>query len=56
MILFMVFDGLISMAALMRYSARNSGEEPANIIEEMVDEHFPDERMKEIYPYAKIVR
>lgn len=56
LIVFMVFDGLLSGAALIRYRARNSGEEADSRIERFLDENFPDERMEEVYPYAKIVR
>lgn len=56
LIIFMLFDGLVSAGALMRYRARNNGEQAKTSIEQMFDEHFPDERMVKIYPYAKIVR
>lgn len=53
MILFMAADILISSMALLRYTQRYQGKEPANQIEYFLDEHFPDERMERIYPYAK---
>lgn len=53
MILFMVVDILISSMALLRYTQRYQGKEPKNQIEYFLDEHFPDERMERIYPYAK---
>ncbi len=55
LIVFMIFDGLISAAALMRYQERQQGNEASYAVEVFLDEHFPDERMKKIYPYAKIV-
>ena len=54
LIVFMVFDMLISAMALTRYSARYIGEEPQTMVEEMLDEHFPDARMEKVYPKAII--
>jgi len=56
LILFMLFDVIVSAAALMRYQERQYEIEPSHAIEVFLDEHFPDERMKKIYPYAKIVK
>lgn len=63
LILFMVFDMALSGLALGRYSARQdektavsqtvSGEEGG--LNGWLDRHFPDERMKCIYPNAKFV-
>ena len=63
LILFMVFDMALSGLALGRYSARQdektavsqtvSGEEGG--LNGWLDRHFPDERMKRIYPNAKFV-
>ena len=63
LILFMVFDMVLSGLALGRYSARQdektavsqtvSGEEGG--LNGWLDRHFPDERMKRIYPNAKFV-
>ena len=55
LVVFMVFDMLISALALMRYSSRYIGEEPLTAVGELLDEHFPDERMEKVYPKA-IVR
>ncbi len=55
LIVFMIFDGLISAAALIRYQERQNGNEPEYAVEIFLDRYFPDERMKKIYPYAKIV-
>ena len=46
---------MISALALARYSARQTGAAPANQIEQLLDEHFPDTRMQRIYPKAKFV-
>lgn len=51
----MVIDMGISALALERYSKRQRGVEPQNSVEQMLDEHFPDERMAKIYPKAKLV-
>lgn len=62
MIVFMIFNIIISGMALSRYTARNT--EPAAPVEEspavqtindFLDSHFPDQRMERIYPNAKIV-
>ncbi len=58
-IVFMIFDILISGAALARYEQRQkmqSGEEEEkSSFTEFLDIHFGDERMERIYPNAKIV-
>ena len=51
----MVINIGISALALDRYSKRQRGQRPENTVEQMLDEHFPDERMERIYPKAKIV-
>ena len=56
LIVFMVFNMMMSGLALGRYTERNTGKEKAeNKIEEFLDDHFPDERMERIYPNAKVV-
>lgn len=54
-IVFMLANILVSVMALSRYDARNDGIDAKNVIEEMIDTHFPDERMKKIYPNAKMI-
>lgn len=62
MIIFMIFNCLISSLALSRYTKRNTeaGPTPATGIEktlnDFLDSRFPDERMKRIYPNVKIVQ
>ena len=54
----MVFDMLVSAAALSRYTARHTDPaafEQTNVLTEFLDSHFTDERMERIYPNAKIV-
>lgn len=55
LIVLMVINMAVSALALDRYSKRQRGVEAANSIEQVLDEHFPDERMMRIYPKAKIV-
>lgn len=51
----MCADMLISSLALSRYSARQLGEPADTKLEQVLDAHFPDERMARIYPKAKFV-
>ncbi len=53
-VVFMTVNLIISAAALDRYSARAAGQEPENILEQLLDERFGDERMERIYPKAKM--
>lgn len=59
MIIFMIINCLISAAALSRYEERQRVDQEerqrGGVVEEFLDEHFPDERMERIYPNAKIV-
>ena len=55
-IVFMSINILVSIMALSRYDDRNNGMAPKNAIEQMIDTRFPDERMKKIYPNAKMVK
>lgn len=56
MIVFMVFNIVMSGLALNRYNERHAvNKVPENGISEFFDEHFPDERMERIYPNAIIV-
>mgnify|MGYP002672212924 FL=1 len=56
MLVFMIFDCLLSAMALDRYTERNTTAKQAqNEVESFLDEHFGDERMERIYPNAKIV-
>lgn len=53
--LFMAVNLLTSALALARYDARTSGVEARNQIEQVLDVHFDDVRMAQIYPNAKKV-
>lgn len=56
MLVFMIFDCLLSAMALDRYTERNTtGKQAQNEVESFLDEHFGDERMERIYPNANIV-
>lgn len=62
LIVFMLFNMLISSLALTRYTERSSlsGAAPEssaqNPVNAFLDSHFPDERIERIYPNAKLVR
>ncbi len=47
--LFMIFNILISGAALGRWNQRQLGLPPANSVEAFLDRHYPDQRMYENY-------
>ena len=50
---FMCVDMIVSSVALIRYDQRAHGVAAQNQVEEWVDIHFDDTRMKQIYPKAK---
>ena len=52
LIVFMVCNMLLSVAALIRYDERGKGAAPENTLEEWLDEHYDDARMQQIYPNA----
>lgn len=54
MVIFLVADVIVSSAALMRYDARSSKEQPQNTFEEWIDEKYDDIKMEKIYPNAKL--
>ena len=55
-IVFMIFDMIMSGLAMARYSIRQTeGVKASTGLEYFLDEHFPDERMERIYPNAIIV-
>lgn len=49
---FMVLNMLVSAAALIRYDQRAGGPAAERGWEKIIDTHFTDERMKQIYPNA----
>lgn len=60
LLVFMIFNCLLSSLALARYTQRNTqpaGERQAvSVLDEFLDAHYTDERMERIYPNAKIVK
>lgn len=54
-IIFFIFDAMLSAAAGLRMNERAENIAPSNRIEIWLDEHFPDERMKEIYANSRDV-
>ncbi|MBO5353863.1 MAG: putative ABC transporter permease [Lachnospiraceae bacterium] len=46
---FFIFNSLVSLAAVGRWSERLEGLEPSNAVEEFLDERFHNERMERIY-------
>ena len=50
---FMTLNIAVSMMALIRSDGRDKGIAPQNALEQIIDEHFDDERMQKIYPKAK---
>ena len=52
-VVFMTFNILMSGLALSRYSQRQNGLKAQNSVERYIDQQFPDQRMKMIYPNAK---
>lgn len=57
LIIFMIFNMLISSLALARYTERNtvSAVSAENCIDAFLDERFPNEHMERIYPNARLV-
>lgn len=53
LVAFMCVDISVSMLALARYNDRAHHREATNGIERLLDERFPDSRMKQIYPNGK---
>ncbi len=56
-LIFMTLDMVLSGLAMSRYSERHiQGKKAENRMERFLDDHFPDKRIKEIYPHVKIVK
>ncbi len=53
-IVFFICDMLLSAAALIRYSDRNKGIEPTNVVEQFLDETYPNDYMKHRYQNIKL--
>lgn len=52
MLIFMIANALVSVAALIRYEERGKGFASDNYIEEILDTYYGDEKMQQIYPNA----
>ena len=50
LLVFMLFNSIVSGLAVFRWSQRIEGKPAANAIERLMDERFPDERLEKIYP------
>lgn len=46
---FLIFNSVVSLAAVHRWSERVEGQAPSSSLEELLDERFPNERMERIY-------
>lgn len=46
---FFVLNAFVTSAATLRWVSRDAGEAPQNVFEELIDSHFPDERMEKIF-------
>ena len=53
LIIFMSADMIISAVALIRYNERDGSPAATSGWEQIIDTHFDDEKMKQIYPNAK---
>lgn len=49
LVVFMIFNGAMSMISMLRWSERIHGYQADNAFEEFIDERFPDERMERIF-------
>ena len=49
-IAFMIFNMFISGSAVYRMTRRHEGVEAQTVFAQYLDQHFPDERLKKIYP------
>ena len=50
---FFIFNSVVSLAAVGRWSERVEGMAPSNVVEEFLDERFHDARMEKIYANMK---
>ena len=49
LVVFVIFDAVISIIACLRQSERAMGEEASNRVEVFLDKHYPDERLNKIF-------
>lgn len=53
LLVFMVFNSVMTLFTSLRWTARREGLEPRNAFEAYLDEHYPDERMQKIFANAE---
>lgn len=53
LLVFMVFNSVMTLFTSLRWTARREGVEPRNTFEAYLDEHYPDERMQKIFANAE---
>ncbi len=53
LLVFMVFNSVMTLFTSLRWTARREGVEPRNAFEAYIDEHYPDERMQKIFANAE---
>ena len=54
--IFIAIDLIISALAVRRQSSRAHGKKPTNDIDIFLDKHYPDERLKKIYPNMIVIK
>ena len=50
LLVFMIFNSAVSGLAVARMSARREGKPASNAVETFLDNRYPDDRLKKIYP------
>lgn len=55
LVVFMVFNSIATGLTVLRWTERVNEEPPSNIIEEYIDEHYPNERMEKIFANLEFV-
>lgn len=55
LVVFMLVNMLLSSVAVRRWTDRQLGLAPANVVEQTMDRWYPDDRMQAIYPNMKLV-
>ena len=50
---FLIFNSIASIIAVMRWSERVAGEPPSSAFEEFIDQRFPNERLEKVYANMK---
>ncbi len=53
LVIFMIYNGIVTMFAISRWNLRSQGAEPANSFESYIDEKFDDERMSLLFPHMR---